>query len=252
MTTLGHSVSAPGTIASGQGKKCDWSNCKSDHADDLKYPPEGSKKGKVTKGDYRDKWIKAGMEPFVITGGLPRVKYHVKDASKPWIVEKHHDQEKYRHEAHHLIAVECFDGKGTLIHNIELIGYDVDRENNGYILPEFEIDQPLHRLPKHSGGHCARYTDPISQQLSDIQKDFDGICTADVTGDLGPQKHLIIYLDQLSNLACQKMLAIRNPGATCWPLYNDSVAIFAAAEAEYQRRERFYKEKYPTANLPGS
>jgi hypothetical protein len=124
-----------------------------------------------------------------------------------------------------------------------LIGYDVDHENNGYFLPEHDIDQPLHQLPFHRGYHWGGYLDPIRKRLDAIEKDFDGICDLDMTEDLGPQEHLVVYLDQLSNLALKKLMAVRNPGEPCWPLYDSSVARYESAGNEYRRRLSIYRHQ---------
>ena len=153
-------------------------------------------------------------------------------------------QNEYEVEGHHLIPDSCLNaGFADLVNNIELIGWDIDRNENGYFLPKRDLDQPIHQLPKHRGNHAACYMDPIKEQLADIEEYFDGICDCDVTGDLQPQRGLINYLDQLAALAVNKLMGVRTPGRDCWPLYNDSRQSYHDATVEYERRDRLYKIK---------
>jgi hypothetical protein len=125
--------------------------------------------------------------------------------------------------------------------NCKLIGYLVDHKHNGLILPKQEEDQPLHQLPAHRGNHPAAYYTPIRDRLKQLQKDFDGICAEDTTGDLQPQEALIGELDALSREAEGKILALRTPGAPFWPLRTNAAAEFPAAEADYLVRLAKYK-----------
>jgi hypothetical protein len=83
---------------------CDWSSCKTSHSKKLEYPGGGNvdKNGNATEGKYRDRWIARGMQPWVITGGLPRIKLE-SSKKEPGKVKVHHNQNDYMTQGHHLI-----------------------------------------------------------------------------------------------------------------------------------------------------
>jgi hypothetical protein len=208
-------------------EECEWSSCQKEHPFEIKYP----KGGKVTKGGYRDAWVGAGMCPWDYDGGFKRTRLWKN--GKP-----HPNQANYRFQAHHLIPSTVLKGKSTLKHNIELIGWDVDCNENGMILPWYAIDQPLNELPQHLGNHPAAYYDPVQKVVDQIEEDYDGICYLDMTGEMGPQAALIGELHALANKAKQMILKTRNKTGDHWPLRSDSRKSYHGAMQEYEKREK--------------
>ncbi len=235
MSLIKVGASKGGAPKSSKTQKCDWSSCQKNHLTKLKYP----KGGKVTKGGYRDAWLGAGMAPWDLENGFLRDKL-CKNGKPHW------NQKDYKVQAHHLIPSTLLKHMGTLKHNIELIGYDVDCEENGLVLPEYAIDQPLNRLPEHRNNHPPGYMDPIKDILAEIEEFFDGICYLDQTGELGPQACLLGELEALSDKAKQMILRIRTKGATFWPLRypdaNSCAKSFEGAEKDYEKREKLRKQ----------
>jgi hypothetical protein len=215
--------------------KCDWSSCQGKHPVELKYP----KGGKVTKGGYRDAWLGAGMAPWDLENGFLRDKLWKN--GRP-----HYNQKDYKVQAHHLVPSTLLKHSGTLKHNLELVAYDVDCQENGLVLPEFAIDQPLNRLPEHRGNHPPGYMDPIREELNAIEDSYDGICYVDQTGELGTQLCLVKELHAVADKAKQMILRIRTKGTTFWPLrYPDANSCsksFFGAEDEYKKREKLRKQ----------
>jgi hypothetical protein len=226
--------------------KCAWTKCtKKTHEENeegtlepkfKKYPNNGKTKKKGGEGGYRECWIAAGKQPFGDgTSALP----------KPYLVQRgriirEENRKVYLTQGHHLVPSTILDEMGTLKKNIKTIGYQVDHNNNGLFLPEFDGDQPYHMLPRHSGNHCDEYYEPIQEKVNEIEKAVEKACTKDETGDLEPQKGLITMLDGLATKAKGKIMNITKKTGACWQLYGDSRANFHASVAEYDAKLKIF------------
>ena len=229
---VGEQVAVAVATEPGKGQKCDWSNCQKDHPSAINYPNSGN----VTRGGgFRGVLQGAGMEPF--SGGSYGVP------TKPILLKNGKTKKKadgtpftdYRWEAHHLIPIDQMSRTSTLKKNAVLSGWDIDAAVNGMGLPGDRMDIAIHHLQLHEGSHWAKYTTPIKDGLRDLEKDFANMCHEKT--DEKQQVLLNVELDALARRCVQKILAIRNNPAGCWPLHSTSVAKYAATLLEYQQRK---------------
>lgn len=224
-------VSLPEKDEAEETYDCKWSSCEHKHKKKIKYPNNG----KVKKSGYRERWIKAGMEPWVIYGKLKKRLRKDGGEYKTMTYE-------YKTQAHHLVPTTLVNNTTTLKKNLVLVDYDCDEEKNGMMLPEFVMDIPLHKLQSHLGNHPNKYMEPIRKELREIEKDYDGICNGDVLGSMSLQKTILIELSALSGKAKQKILDIRNK-PDFWPLRSNALKEFNSALTEYKRREKLNRKK---------
>jgi len=214
--------------------KCDWSKCKSDHLEKLKYPEggnvsrEGGLRG-LLEGKELQPWKSGGhgisTKPIFFENG--KIK---KSADGSNFTE-------YRIQAHHLIPVDELQRTGTLKSNAILAGWDIDALENGMFLPRDKMDIAIHELQQHSGSHCGKYTAPIRELLREIEKDSEKACHGMNSTNL--QVSLVKdELEALSAEARDRILAIRGqqPGQF-WELHNNSLVTFTSVLIEYARRK---------------
>jgi A nuclease family of the HNH/ENDO VII superfamily with conserved AHH len=235
MTQVAQPIAVVVTTQPGKGQKCDWSNCLSDHPSTLNYPNSGTL---ARSGGFRDDCANIGLQPwqngshgeptkpiYLVTGKIKRNAA----GGTPFT--------DYRWEAHHLIPVEQMDKTGTLKDNAKLAGYNINHVKNGMGLPTDKIDIAIHRLQRHKGSHCGKYTNPVSLKLQKIEKAYEKACQG--TTDTSLQLTLIIDLDALSRTAEQKVVAIRQQvSGACWELHTDSMTLYKWALTEYDRRKQ--------------
>ncbi|WP_299489904.1 AHH domain-containing protein [uncultured Shewanella sp.] len=160
--------------------KCDWKDCKGKHKKPIHYPNNGViKRNNV----FAKKWVKAGLEPWVIHGAgtdtkATREEYlaetkKIDDVNKA--VNMQHPE--YPTQKHHLISINLFTRVPKLKHNAELSGYDVNHPKNGICLPAFRFDIAQHGLQCHRGRHpTSLYNDKISVKLKILQNEFKKLC----------------------------------------------------------------------------
>lgn len=210
---------------------CDWSSCKGKHEKEIQYPNEG----KVTKSNYREKWINAAMQPWELHG---KNKKRLKKDGSTYATMTY----EYKTQAHHLVPTTLLKKTTTLQHNLKLVNYDCDGKENGMILPEFEMDIPLHELQAHRGNHPGGYMNPIMKELRVIEEAYDGICNDDVLGTMTLQVLVVKEIEALSNKARSKILNIKS-GRNFWPLRSNALKEYKGALKEYARRELLHTQK---------
>lgn len=210
--------------------KCEWSNCKGQHAEKPNYPNNG----KITKGGYREAWIGAGMQPWDLYG---KIRKRLRKNGKSYKTMTY----EYETQAHHLVPTSLVNETATLKANLTLIGYDCDDPHNGMMLPKHKMDIPLHDLQAHEGQHPGKYMGPIKKELSKVQEDFDGICNFDLSGEITIQIFLLAEMEFLASKARQKILNIRR-GTGFWPVRDNAKTERAEALAEYSRREKLHQD----------
>jgi hypothetical protein len=212
---------------------CAWSSCKKNHNQKIVYPSTG----RYEKGtSYRERWIAAGMRPWELTA-YGQGKRRLRRDGKSYKTSA----SEYKVQAHHLIPTALLKETTTLKSNLVLVGYDCDAQSNGMVLPEFQMDVPLHQLPSHRGNHPADYMTPIRNELRQIEILADGICSVDVDGTMTSQKRTSQAVEALSNRAKAKILAIR-AGKNFWPLRTHALEEYNEALREYARREQLYNK----------
>ena len=57
------------------------------------------------------------------------------------------------------------ENTSTLKENAKLAGWYINAVTNGMFLPADEMDIAIHQLKQHKGSHCAKYTNPIKDEL---------------------------------------------------------------------------------------
>lgn len=210
---------------------CAWSSCKENHNQKIVYPSNGC----YEKGaGYRKCWIDEGMQPWDCYG---KGKRRLRRDGKSYKTSAY----EYKVQAHHLIPTTLLKETTTLKSNLVLVGYDCDAKSNGMILPQFQMDVPVHQLPSHWGNHPADYMTPIRNELRQIEILADGICSVDVDGTMTSQKRTSQAVEALSNRARAKILAIRT-GKNFWPLRTHALEEYNEALREYARREALYNK----------
>ncbi|WP_298776495.1 AHH domain-containing protein [uncultured Shewanella sp.] len=182
--------------------KCDWKDCKGKHKKPIHYPNNG-----VIKRDnvFAKKWVKAGLEPWVIYGAGKDTKATKEEYQS--ITKKMSDVNKavnmqhpeYPTQKHHLISIKLFNNVLKLKHNAKLAGYDVNHHKNGICLPAFKFDIAQHDLQCHRGNHSNdHYYDKIAPYLKDIEKEIKKSCKN--KNDYKQQSQEVISeLNELSN-----------------------------------------------------
>jgi hypothetical protein len=209
---------------------CKWSSCEGKHEVELDYPDDGNLT-RDGKGSFRERCISANMEPWKKPGkARPRLsKLGNRYETKTF---------EYQTQAHHLVPVKLLENTTTLKDNLKLVSYDIDNpQKNGLMLPMHQMDIPVHDLQIHMGSHCPAYKKPIQAQLKMIEITYDGICNGDKIGTLSLQRSILIQLEILAKIAEEKIINMKTQ-KNFWPLHNDSLAIYNAAQREYARREK--------------
>ena len=232
MTQVAQPVAVVPPTQPGKGQSCDWSNCLSDHPAKLTYPADGT----VTRGGgFRDALAAIGLQPWLNGNhGDPNRPIYFDNGKMKRNSADRSQFTNYQWEAHHLIPIEQMDKMGTLKDNSKLAGYNINHEKNGMGLPGDKIDIAIHRLQLHQGSHCGKYTQPITDKLKKIEKDYANKCQG--MTDTSMQLTVIQELDALSRTAEQKIVAIRT--GACWELHTTSKADYKWALAEYERRKK--------------
>lgn len=191
--------------------KCDWKNCKGKHKKPIDYAknPANPKDSKNLErsNNYSDKWVKAGLDPWVIHGAGMNTKAtreeYLSETKKIDDVNKAVNMKhpEYPTQKHHLISVNLFSRVPKLKHNAILSGYDVNHPNNGICLPAFRFDISQHDLQCHRGPHSkSLYNDKIEVFLRDLEKDTVSICSKSNENNKNHHNILTKELNDLSDL----------------------------------------------------
>lgn len=174
--------------------ECDWMDCKS-HDTDINpiYPRDGEPCDKSTT--YSKKWVKAGLEPWVLRGHTGRdIKSKVTwdmywalgkgIGKKPKSAVVRDDWELvqkdlYSTQKHHLISVHLMPSYEKLSHNAKLVGYNINSKENGICLPYYQMDMVKHDLPAHRGSHAEEYYDKhVKKYLEELELEIISYCAS--------------------------------------------------------------------------
>lgn len=200
---VGESIAVPGLPPKDEPVfECAWKNCEKNHTKKPVYPGGG----KTTRSKtYSDKWVAAGLEPWVIHGPgknsvatladyrkeTPKASYAVTAAALA--------HPEYHTQKHHLISINLFKGVKDLAHNARLVGYDVNSKTNGICLPSYIADIVQHDLQCHRGRHPKHlYGDKVKVLLGNLERRCIDYCALEMDGDIERQSQLLGDLDRLS------------------------------------------------------
>jgi len=187
---------------------CDWDKCKKEHKKKLEY----KNKGRVAKNStYAKYWVEQKLEPWDVYGAsdVSSASYdeYVAEFNKMNSVKEKYIQDsmkndgKYTTQKHHLIPEGVLKDYPTLMHNIKLIGWDINSEKNGLCLPYLLNDIKRHGLQCHRGNHPKKkYNKRVQEILIQIENDSKSYCTKSL------QKSLATTLNNASNKIKLKIL----------------------------------------------
>jgi hypothetical protein len=129
--------------------QCGWKNNCQGHQTDVGYPKKGIMERKSLRG-----WT----HPSAIVG-IKQNKTKITDTTV----------NDYSYQRHHVIPVQAFNNLPTIKNNLELLGYNINlQDENGISLPFRPKDLVWHDLQFHRGSHPT-YTSIVETRIRAIQ-----------------------------------------------------------------------------------
>jgi hypothetical protein len=111
--------------------------------------------------------------------------------------------DNYSTQKHHVIPVKSMERVKDLANNLELLGFDINTEDNGIRLPMHDEDIFWHDLPRHFNWTSAHseYNDNVRDDLKDKFKVWKSFCREELEGNLLIE--IQKYIDDLRNKIIQ-------------------------------------------------
>ncbi len=171
--------------------KCNWKNCKGDHARKINYANNGS----TSRGKYTGVWYTPWHSGAGIKSEKITIAHYEAETGKAKSLEEAKSlfgSEQYVTNNHHLIPIAAIEKFSKLSHNAKLIGFDINDGKYGIRLPYFITDIFRHDLQSHKTNH-PNYSKKVEKQLRKLEKQCEFLCTNN------KQNQLIAHLSGFSD-----------------------------------------------------
>ncbi len=197
MVTSGARVERIGASSDDAPKEnCIWKGHEHKHETVVKkFPGEGNTK-RENLGSWE--WIR----PKNIYD-YHKEPYNLIKCATLWGIQENSTLDTYPTQKHHVIPVKSISQLPDLCANLELLGYEINNENNGIRLPMYDEDIFWHDLPRHYNWTVAHsaYNDTI---MTELKRNFNSkwkfLCNED------EEENLLIEIQKYVDLVRNKMI----------------------------------------------